>query len=125
MVVNPRLQYQHLSGKAKPTTLVGVNRICYIPTFTAVRLSSSEALLPIPALLLLLMLILLLLRGPGLAIALRGRSRGWGRGDAGGDAAAMVKGRTAKDSTGKYERPRRLNKRRQAVVESNHRQGCY
>lgn len=56
----------------------------YIPTLTAVRLSSSEALLPPPAL--LVMLNRLVLLGAALAIALRGRE-GSPPGDAGGELA--------------------------------------
>ena len=58
----------------------------YLPTLTAVRLSSSDALLPTPALLLILSLLELL--GLGFTMALRGRSREI-RGDAGGEESMM------------------------------------
>ncbi len=60
----------------------------HLPTLTAVRPSSSEALLPPPAL--LLVLIRLLLLGAGLTMALKGRG-GRFPGDVGG--LAMVGGK--------------------------------
>lgn len=56
----------------------------YIPTLTAVRPSSSDALLPPPALLFVLMRLLLL--GEGLTMALMGRG-GIMPGDVGGELA--------------------------------------
>ena len=70
---------------------------CYnLPTLTAVRLSSSDARLPPPAL--LVMLSRLLLRGVGRTIALNGLG-GNDPGDAGGEDAMTARGQKRKTST--------------------------